>query len=120
VLKCETDEPLWSGFGAYISTWPLACRPEDRIPLFATTAAPTQCRSAVSMAEATRCALVMADHVRPVLWSSRLRMYVSSNPPSFAPVAVFTKVWNPSPWPISCSTTDTKSSWPPGGFPSKP
>ncbi|HXJ35814.1 MAG TPA: hypothetical protein VMS22_17420 [Candidatus Eisenbacteria bacterium] len=72
--KCETDDPLWIGFGAYISTWPLAWRPAERMPLFATTAAPTQWRSLVSIADAMRSASLMADHRSPVLWSSRLRM----------------------------------------------
>jgi hypothetical protein len=41
VLKCETDDPLSTGFGAYISTWPVAAsRPPLRMALLATTAAP--------------------------------------------------------------------------------
>jgi hypothetical protein len=120
VLKCDTDEPLSTGLGAYISTWPLACRPAVRMPLFATTVAPTQCRSPVSIADAARCASLMADQRSPELWSSRFRMYVSSSPARRVPSVSSTKVRNPSPWPISWRTTATKSMRPPGGFPSRP
>ena len=97
VLKWETDDPPWSGFGAYISTCPLALRPAERMPLFATTAAPTQCRSFVSTADAARCAFDIAGHSNPVLWSSRLRRYVSSNPRSLAPVVELANVRKPRP-----------------------
>jgi hypothetical protein len=120
VLKCETDEPLSTGLGAYISTWPLAWRPDVRMPLFATTAAPTQCRSPVSIADAARCASLMADQRSPELWSSRFRMYVSLNPASSEPSVSSTKVRKPSPWPISWRTTATKSIRLAGGLASRP
>jgi hypothetical protein len=120
VLKCETDEPDSMGFGAYISTCPLGAAPARRMPLFATTAAPTQCRSSVSVAEAARCTSVIADHIMPVLWSSRLSMNVSFRPLRRTPVEVLTKVWKPRPWPSSCSTTDTKSMRLADPFPSMP
>src|SRR5215831_4664239 len=31
--KCDTLEPLWNGFGAYMSTWPFALRPEISVGL---------------------------------------------------------------------------------------
>jgi hypothetical protein len=76
VLKCETDDPLSTGFGAYISTWPVAAsRPPLRMALLATTAAPVQCRLPVSFADAARCASVMADHAAgDPPWSSRFSM----------------------------------------------
>jgi hypothetical protein len=74
VLKCETEEPGSTGFGAYISTCPNASAPARRMPLFATTAGPTQWRSSVSFADAARCASVIAGHSMPVLWSSRFSM----------------------------------------------
>jgi hypothetical protein len=78
VSQWETDEPLWSVVGAYIWTWPLACRPAERIPDAATTALPVQCRSALSIADAARCASVMFGQVSPRLWSSRNFMKTSS------------------------------------------
>ena len=121
VLKCDTDDPFCSGFGAYISTWPLPeSRPPERVPLFVATAGPIQWRSPVSIAEATRSAFDMSGHCIPVLWSSRFSMKVSSKPFSFAPVVALTKVRKPSPCPISWSTTAMKSIWPPGGAPSRP
>ena len=67
MLKCETEEPDSTGFGAYISTWPLASAPASRMALFATTLGPTQWRSPVSFAEAARCASVIAGQSIPVL-----------------------------------------------------
>ena len=78
VSQCETDEPLTRVVGAYICTWPLACRPAVRNVAAATTALPVQWRSALSIDDATRCASVMFGHVSPRLWSSRNFMKMSS------------------------------------------
>ena len=74
VLQCDTDEPPCTGLGAYISTWPLACTPADSTPLAATTFAPTQCRSSVSVMAVRRSPLVIVGKSSPVEWSSRFRM----------------------------------------------
>jgi hypothetical protein len=121
VLKCDSEEPLSTGFGAYISTCPVAgSRPAVRMPLCETTAAPTQWRSPVSIAEVARCASDIADQSSPLLWSSRLRMKTSSWLLSREPVVGSTNVRKPSPCPSSCNTTDTKSIFPDGVLPSRP
>jgi hypothetical protein len=98
VSQCETDEPLSTGFGAYIFTCPVAAsRPLVRMPLFATTAAPVQWRSPVSVPDVKRCASVIAVHASPRLWSSRFRMYVSSVSSRRCPVVSSTKVRKPRP-----------------------
>jgi hypothetical protein len=120
VSKCETDDPPCSDDGAYICTCPLpASRPPVSDIAFETTALPVQCRSASSVAEAARCALVMLGQSRPRLWSSRNFMKTSSRLLSLAPYERVTNVWKPRPWPSSCRTTETNSICDPG-LPSSP
>jgi hypothetical protein len=86
VSQWETDDPLTSVPGAYICTWPLACRPAVSDVPAATTVLPVQWRSASSIADAARCASVMFGHVSPRLWSSRNFMKTSSRPLKRAPL----------------------------------
>ena len=90
VSQCDTEEPLATVVGAYICTWPLACRPALRMPDAATTALPVQWRSPLSVADVARCASVMAAHPRPRLWSSRNFMKMSSKPAKRAPLDAVT------------------------------
>jgi hypothetical protein len=68
VSQWETEDPFTRVVGAYICTWPLACRPPVKYPVAAaTTVLPVQWRSASSIADAARCASVMFGHVSPRL-----------------------------------------------------
>jgi hypothetical protein len=78
VSQWETDDPLTSVPGAYICTWPLACRPAVSDVPAATTVLPVQWRSVLSVADVARWASVMLGHVSPRLWSSRNFMKTSS------------------------------------------
>jgi hypothetical protein len=101
VSQCDTDEPEASVVGAYICTWPLACRPALRIPEAPTTELPVQWRSPLSSADAARCASDMLGQSSPRLWSSRFFMKASSRPLYLAPLASVTYVWKPRPCPSS-------------------
>jgi hypothetical protein len=70
VSQCDTDEPPASDGGAYIRTWP-PDTPPDRPPIWLRTWVPVQCRSPSFVADATRSALSIVDHISPVSWSSR-------------------------------------------------
>ena len=77
--QCDTDDPPAYVVGAYIRTWPVApSRPAVRMPEFATTLLPVQCRSPLSIDDAARCASVMLGQESPRLWSSRNLMKTSS------------------------------------------
>lgn len=67
VSQWATEEPTLTGLGAYMRTWPLGCVPLLRTAPAATAWLPIQCRSPVSLAEATRSALVICAQVLPVL-----------------------------------------------------
>ncbi len=90
----------------------IAAGPRKRGAAFFTYV-PSHTRFPVLVEEAARWALVIWSQRSPKLRSKRLRAKMSGRLLANWPLDAFVNVWNPSPWPISWSTTVSRSTFVP-------